>query len=188
MPSALLPDLIAPRRLPLRRRSARRGRRRVRGHPAADQLREPSLWAARDEDGGDGGCGDRLRRGPASDGAAASGDAGRPPRADARGQPPRPALGKIAHSPTLPCTLGDPFTASRRLRVAFFSPAARPASRSHGRYMGAVPPAPWMCNGRLPGRPNLPGPRPPVPTMLLGVCGRKTLPSTPRVIYNPHSL
>ena len=75
MPSALLPDLIKPvvtHFLAGRRKDAAEA---LRAHPAADQLREPAMRPARDQDRDGRGRRDQERRRAPSARAAASGDA-----------------------------------------------------------------------------------------------------------------
>ena len=87
------PDPAGGDRAP--RGPARRGRRRLRAHPAAHQLREPAVRPARTQDRDEGGRRDRERRGAASARALASGHARGAARARARGEPARAALGPL---------------------------------------------------------------------------------------------
>ena len=102
MPSALLPDLIKPVLDASSRRPPQGGRGGLRAHPAADQLREPPMRAARHEDRDDGGRRDQERRRPPPARAAAPGDPRRAPRARARGRAARAALGEVGRRGAAP--------------------------------------------------------------------------------------
>ena len=95
MPSALLPDLIKPVLGTSSRGPAQRSRGGVRAHPAADQLREPAVRVARDQDGDGSRRCHSKRRGAPSARAAAPGDPRRPARARCRGESAGAALGKM---------------------------------------------------------------------------------------------